>query len=129
MAQVPVFVPAHVAARDSVARWLPQSSTARIAAAVVGTSVAGVLTVALVWLATRGDAVLFVSGLLGDRLRGAVSDAARDLAVALLGPSAISALESTGPLGTSLLLLGFVLAAGGTLAGLRRLATASARRA
>jgi hypothetical protein len=129
MAQVPVFVPAHVAARDSVTRWLPQSSTARIAAGVVGTSVAGMLTLALVWLATRGDAVLFITGLLGDRLRGAVADAARDLAVALLGPSAIAALESTGPLGTSLLLLGFVLAASGTLVGIRRLATASARRA
>jgi hypothetical protein len=129
MAQVPVFVPAHVAARDSVTRWLPQSSTARIAAGVVGTSVAGMLTLALVWLATRGDAVLFMTGLLGDRLRGAVADAARDLAMALLGPSAIAALESTGPLGTSLLLLGFVLAASGTLVGIRRLATASARRA
>src|SRR4051812_9219046 len=59
MAQVPVFVPAHVAARDSVVRWIPRSNTARIAASVVATSVAGFLTLALVWLATRGDAVLF----------------------------------------------------------------------
>jgi len=129
MAQVPVFVPAHVAARDSVTRWLPVSSGARIAAAVAGTSVAGFLTLALVWLATRGDALLFVSGMAGDRLREAVTDAGRQLVVSLLGPTAITALESTGPLGTSLLLLGLVVAAGGTIFGLRRLATVSARRA
>lgn len=128
MAQVPVFIPAHVAARDSVARWVPQSPAARLAAAVAGTSMAGILTLALVWLAMRGDAVLFVGGLLGDRLRAAVASAVRDLAVALLGDSAIAALQATGPLGASLLLVGFVIAAAGTLAGIRRLATASARR-
>jgi fermentation-respiration switch protein FrsA (DUF1100 family) len=129
MAQVPVFVPAHVAARDSVARWVPQSSGARIAAAIAGTSMAGVLTLALVWLAMRGDAVMFVGGLLGDRLRGTVAAAARDLAVTLLGESALTALQANGPLGASLLMLGFVLAAAGTIVGIRRLATASARRA
>ena len=129
MAQVPVFVPAHVAARDSVTRWMPQSSAARVAAAALVTAVGGALTVALVWLATRGDAVVFLTGLLGDRLRGAVGDAARQLAVALLGPAALAALDAAGPLGVSLLLLGFLLAAGGTLVGIRRLATASARRA
>jgi hypothetical protein len=129
MAQVPVFVPAHVAARDSVTRWLPLSSGARIAAAVMGTSVAALLTLSLVWLATRGDALLFVSGVAGDRLREVVTDAAGRIAVSLLGPTAIAALQSTGPVGTSLLLLGLLVAAGGTLLGLRRLATVSARRA
>src|ERR687889_1519171 len=41
MAQVPVFVPAHVAARDSVRRWLPQSSAARVAALATASTVAG----------------------------------------------------------------------------------------
>src|SRR4051812_39254311 len=128
MAQVPVFVPAHVAARDSVAQWVPQSSTARIGAAIAGTSMAGVLTLALVWLAMRGEAVVFVGSLLGDRLRGTVVGAARDLAVSLLGQSALTALQASGPLAASLLLVGFVLAAGGTVFGIRRLASASARR-
>jgi hypothetical protein len=127
MAQVPVFVPAHVAARDSVQRWLPTSSTARIAAVAVGTTVAGALTVAMLWLATRGDAVLFVSGLLGDRVRAAVAGAIRDLAVALLGETALTALQATGAVGTSLLVLGFLLTALGTVAGIRRLATAGRR--
>ena len=128
MAQVPVFVPAHVAARDSVARWVPQSAAARVTAAVAGTSVAGVFTLALVWLAMRGDAVLFVGGLLGDRLRVTVISAARDLAAGLLGESALSALQASGALGASLLAAGFLLAAIGTLVGIRRLALAHARR-
>ena len=127
MAQVPVFVPAHVAARDSVQRWLPTSSSARVAAVVLGTTVAGALTVAMLWLATRGDAVLFVSGLLGDRVRSAVAGAIRDLAVALLGETALTALQATGAVGTSLLVLGFLLTALGTVAGIRRLATAGRR--
>jgi hypothetical protein len=127
MAQVPVFVPAHVAARDSVRRWLPQSSVARTAAVAAGTTVAGALTLAMVWLATRGDAVLFISGLLGDRVRAAVTGAARDLVVALLGESALTALQATGAVGATLLLLGFLLTAVGTVAGIRRLATAGRR--
>ena len=127
MAQVPVFVPAHVAARDSLRRWLPQSAAAQTAAVAVGTSVAGAVTLAMIWLATQSDAVLFISGLLGDRVRGAVAAAARDFAVALLGESALTTLQATGALGVTLLLLGFLLTAVGTVAGIRRLATAGRR--
>jgi len=127
MAQVPVFVPAHVAARDSVRRWLPQSAAARTAAVAVGTTVAGAFTLAMLWLATRGDAVLFISGLLGDRVRTAVVGAARDLALALLGESALAALQATGAVGVTLLLFGFLITAAGTVAGIRRLATAGRR--
>jgi hypothetical protein len=127
MAQVPVFVPAHVAVRDTVQRWMPRSSGARIAAVAVGTTVAGALSLALLWLATQGDAVFFVSDLVGDRLRTTVGAAARQLAVALLGDSALAALQATGAVGVTLLLLGFLVAAVGTVAGIRRLATAGRR--
>ena len=127
MSQVPIFVPAHVAARDSVSRWMPQAGPARAAAAAVFASVAGVLTLSLIWLATQGDAAVFVTGLLGDRLRGMVVGAARDLAVSLLGESALAALQATGAIGVSLLLAGFVLTAFGTVAGIRRLAAAGRR--
>lgn len=129
MAQVPVFVPAHVAARDSVFRWVPQSAPARAAAAVIGTSVAGFLTLAMVWLASRGDAVMFATGLFSDRVQTMLLGAGRDFAVALLGESALATLQATGALGVSLLVLGFLGTAVGTVAGLRRLATASSRRA
>jgi len=129
MAQVPVFVPAHVAARESVARWMPAAGTARAAAAVVATSVAGMLTVLMVWLASRGDAVLFATGILSDRMRSVVVSAARDLVLAVLGESAVATIQASGTLGVTLLVLGFLGAALGTVAGIRRLATASSRRA
>lgn len=127
MAQVPVFVPAHVAARDSVRRWMPQSTAARAAAVAMAGSVAFTLTIGMIWLALQGDVVVFVSGLLGDRLRTAVVGAARDLAVALLGDAALSALQGLGAVGASLLFLAFLLAAAGTIAGIRRLAIAGRR--
>jgi len=129
MAQVPVFVPAHVAARDSVTRWLPQSKPARAAAAVLGTSIAGLLTVAMVWLASRGDAAIFATSLLADRVQALVMGAARDAAISLLGDSAVAAIQGSGTLGVTLLVLGFLGTAVGTILGLRRLATAASRRA
>jgi anti-sigma factor RsiW len=129
MAQVPVFVPAHIAARDSVARWLPQSAPTRAAAAVLGTSIAGLLTIAMIWLASRGDAAIFATSLFADRVQSMVIGTARDLALSLLGDSAVSAIQASGTLGVTLLVLGFLGTAVGTILGLRRLATASSRRA
>jgi hypothetical protein len=128
MAQVPVFVPAHVAARDSVTRWLPQSAPARAAAAVIGTSIAGLLTVAMVWLASRGDAAIFATSLFADRVQSLVMGTARDLALSLFGESAVAAVQASGALGVTLLVLLFFGTAVGTILGLRRLATASSRR-
>jgi anti-sigma factor RsiW len=127
MAQVPVFVPAHVAARDAVQRWVPQSAAARVAFASLAATVGGALTGVLVWLAMRGDAVLFMSDLLSSRFRGVIVDAARDLAVTLFGESVLTALQATGAVGVSLLLGGFLLTAIGTVAGIRRLAAAGRR--
>jgi len=53
---------------------------------------------------------------------------ARDLAFSLLGESAVSAIQASGMLGVTLLVLGFLGTAVGTILGLRRLATASSRR-
>ena len=127
MSQVPLFVPAQVAARDSVARWLPRPGPTRVAAAAVFTSAAGLLTLTMVWLASQGEAAVFMTGLLGDRMRSAVLGAARDLTGALLGESALAALQATGAIGVSLLFTGFVLTAFGTVAGIRRLAAAGRR--
>lgn len=127
MAEVPVFVPAHVAARDTVTRWMPQSARARAAAGALITTMAGALTLGMIWLTTQGETVVFIIGLLGDRLRDVVLVAARDLAVALLGESALDALRATGTIGASLLIGGLGLAAFGTVIGIRRLASAGRR--
>src|SRR3954465_7553780 len=129
MAQVPVFVPAHVAARDSVFRWLPTAAPAPAAAGVVGTSIAGLLTVAMIWLASRGDAAIFATSLFADRVQSLVIGTVRDLALSLFGESAVAAIQASGALGVALLVLLFLGTAVGTILGLRRLATASSRRA
>jgi anti-sigma factor RsiW len=127
MARVPVFVPAHVAARDSVAQWIPRAGAARAAAITVFASAASMLTLGMIWLAAQGEAAVFISSLLGDRLRGVVVGAARDLAVTLLGEQAFATVQAMGTVGISLLLGGFVIAAFGTAAGIRRLAVAGRR--
>ena len=124
MSQVPMFVPVHIAARDSVARWIPRAGAARTAVTVVLASTAALLTLGMVWLATQGDAAVFITGLLGDRVRGAVLGAARDLTVALLGEPALAAIRTSGMVGIGLLLAGFLVTVFGTVAGIRRLAVA-----
>jgi hypothetical protein len=128
MARVPVFVPWHVAARDTVMRWAPQARPLRVAALVVGTSVASLLTVATLWLVSQGDLVALAAGLAGERVRTLIGDAARELAAALFGEQFLVLLQQTGFIGAALALLGFVAAATGAVVGLRALASSSRSR-
>jgi hypothetical protein len=57
----------------------------------------------------------------------AVVGSARDVTVALLGDSALAALQGLGAIGASLLFLAFLLGAVGTIAGIRRLAVTGRR--
>jgi hypothetical protein len=129
MAQVPVFVPWHVAARDAVARWVPQARPLRAAALTMGTAVAAVLTIATLWLITQGDLLALAAGLAGERIRGLVGNAARELAAALFGEQFLVLLQQTGMIGAGLAALGFVTAATITVMGLRALASSSRHRA
>jgi hypothetical protein len=128
MGQVPVFQPWHVAARESVARWLPQSRSARVAVAGLGTAVAAVFTVMILWVATQTDVLQLVSGAAGDRMSGLVFDACRDVLSAVFGDQMFAVIQRTGALGIAAALLGLLAAAGGSIAGLRALAVASSRR-
>lgn len=125
MAQVPVFVPWHVAARDFVARWVPEARPLRVAALTVGTAVASVLTIATLWLVTQADLLALATGLAGERAWGLVGDAARELAAALFGKQFLVLLQQTGMIGAGLAALGFVTAATVAVAGLRALASSS----
>ena len=125
MAQVPVFVPWHVAARDSLVRWAPQARPLRVAALTVGTAVASVLTIATLWLATQGDLLALAAGLAGERVRSLVGGAARELAAALFGEQFLVLLQQTGMIGAGLAALGFITAAAVTVMGLRALASFS----
>jgi hypothetical protein len=128
MSQVPVFVPWHVAARESVAQWLPQSRSARLAVGGLATAVAAVLTVAILWVATQTDILQLASGMAGNRVRGIVFDAGRDVLSTVFGPQMFAVIQRTGTLGIAAALLGLAAAAGGSIAGLRALAVASSRR-
>jgi hypothetical protein len=132
MAQVPVFVPWHVAARDTVRgvahRWMPASRPARVAAIGMAATMASVLTVAILWIATQTDFLVFATGMAGSRLREMIVSNGREVLVALFGSQTLALVSQAGTLGLLLLFGGFIVTAAGTAAGLRSLAVASSRR-
>jgi hypothetical protein len=125
---VHVFVPWHVALRDSAQQWLPQSRSARLAVGSIATALATVITVALVWIATQGDALVFASGLVSDRVRMLVSQAAREAITTVLGDQAFAAIHQAGTLGITVAVVGFLGGAIAALAGLRSIAASASRR-
>jgi hypothetical protein len=128
MAQVPVFVPWHVTARDTVARWLPQSRSARVAVAALATSAASVLTVAILWIATQTDVLVLATSAAGDQIQNLVYNAGRDVLATVFGDQVFAIIQHTGTVGIAAALLGLVTTAGASIAGLRALAAVSSRR-
>jgi ABC-type molybdate transport system ATPase subunit len=128
MAQVPVFVPWHVTARDTVARWLPQSRSARIAVAALATSAASVLTVTILWIATQTDVLVLASSAAGDQLQNVVYNAGRDVLATVFGDQMFAIIQRTGMVGIAAALVGLATAAAASIAGLRALAGVSSRR-
>ena len=125
MAQVPVFVPWHVAARDAAVRWVPTGPAARAAAALIVAVVGTLVTGLTIWIAARGDLVAALTGVAGEGVRGTVSSAFSELVLAFLGPQVFQAVQSVGPIGFALALGGFLLSSLATIFGLRRLATSN----
>jgi hypothetical protein len=128
MSQVPVFVPWHVAARDTVVRWIPTSPGVRALAAALIAVVGSLITGLTLWIATRGDMLAMFTGLVGERARSAVTDAAGDVVVSLFGAQMIAAVQQVGPLGIALAAGGFLVASFATVLGLRLIATSSRAR-
>ena len=128
MSQVPVFVPWHVAARDTVEAWLPKSRPALVAAAAAMMSVASVLTVGLLWVASQTDLAVFAGGMVGGRLKELVSSVGHDVIATVFGDQVFAVVQQTGPIGIAVALLGFAAAGAGSIAGLHAIAVASGRR-
>lgn len=128
MNKVEVFVPWHVAARDSIASWLPAAGRSRKVAMVAGAGIAGVLTIATAALATQSDLLVFAADVVTDRARDLVVGGVGNVVVGLFGAQAFDAVARYGAMGFvavgGLLLLG----AGGTVASLRALAATASRR-
>jgi hypothetical protein len=125
MKQVQVFEPWHVAARNSVQRFVPRSRPARVIAAGVAGVVATTLTAGTVWIAGRLDAVAFLTGMALERMRGAGSQAVDGLVTAALGQAAPPV---SGDAGIALAATGFLAAVAVSAFGLRAIAAASRRR-
>ena len=123
MAEVPVFVPWHVAARDAVRHWMPATPIARALAAsllaVVGTVVSGLT----LWLATRGDVLATLTAAVGEQARSSFADALGSVVVAVFGPQVVGAVQQLGPMGIALAGGGFLIASAATVLGLRLIAT------
>lgn len=128
MAQVPVFIPWHIAARDAVQQWIPKSRPARVAALALASSVASVLTVAILWISTRTDLLVFASTLAGSRLRELLIDGGRDALASFLGPQTLALAAQAGAVGMLALAGGFLVTVAATTFGLRAIALASSRR-
>ena len=128
MAQVPVFVPWHVAARDAAERWLPQARQARYIVAGLATSVATLVTIAILWVATQTDALVLATGAAGSELRSVGVDAARRALAGVFGDQALAIVQASGRVGVVAALLVLALATAGSVAGFRALALASSRR-
>jgi hypothetical protein len=128
MNKVEVFVPWHVAARDSIASWVPAAGRSRKAAIFAAAGVAGVLTLVSLTLATQSDLLVFAADVLVDRTRDLVVGGVGSVVVGLFGAPAFDAVARYGTLGFvavgGLMLLG----AGGAFASLRALAATASRR-
>lgn len=127
MAQVPVFVPWHVAARDAIRAWIPESRPLRVLALAGGSAFAAVVTLATLWVLAEGTLVTFASAAAGDQLRNAVTLGARELVTGLFGAQVFTAMAQSGVAGLAVTAAGFVGAALLTVFGLRAVAAAGRR--
>lgn len=128
MAQVQVFEPWHVAARDSVRRFIPSSNAGRVLVGATGGAAAVALSVTAVWIGQRADALLFLGNLGIQQLRGILVSGVTSAASAVLGDGAATAIQSGGPA----VLVGSVAAGAVALGivafGVKAVATAGRRR-
>lgn len=123
MTRVPVFVPWHVAARDTVRQWMPETPVARAFAAVLIATVGAVVSGLTLWIATRGDLLATLTVAAGEQARTSVTQALGGVVVTLFGPQVVEAVQQVGPLGIALAAGGFLVASAATVLGLRLIAT------
>ena len=123
MTQVPVFIPWHVAARDSLRQWVPSSPVARALAAAIVAVVGSLVSGLTIWAAARGEVLSTLTVVVGEQARASVADATGSVVVALFGPQMVGLVQQLGPLGLALAGGGFLLASLATVFGLRSIAT------
>lgn len=128
MTQVQVFEPWHVAARDSIARLIPQSNFGRAAVGATGGVMAVTMSLVAVWIGRRADAVLFLTNLVLERTRDGVTSMAVETARALFGAPAASAIQNGGTVAVIGAAGAMALTVGAVAFGVKAVATAGRRR-
>jgi hypothetical protein len=96
MAQVQIYEPWHVAARDAAMAWIrplaPRSQPVRLALGGAALSLAALVSLAAVWLVAHADATLFFAGLVRTTFVRGLATTGAVVVQALLGRSAIQAI-------------------------------------
>jgi hypothetical protein len=128
MSKVEVFVPWHVAARDTIAAWIPAAGRSRKVAVFAAAGIMGVLTLVTLALATQSDLLLLAADALADRTRDIVVGGVGSVVVGLFGAPAFDAVARYGTLGFAAVGGMLLLGAGGAFASLRALAATANRR-
>ncbi len=127
MSQVQVFEPWHVAARNSVLRFMPSTRPARIVAGLATAASAGVMVAGGVWAVNRADMGLLLANVGLDEARIAANAALSDLILAAVGQTGLEVWAAGSPIVALSAGAGFIVAAGAVVVGLRAL-TAPRRR-
>jgi hypothetical protein len=127
MKQVQVFEPWHVAARNSVRRFVPDSAPARVAAGVAAAASTTVVVSGGLWALNRADMGLLLANVGLEEARVAVDAAISDVILAAVGQVGLEAWAAGGPVVAVTAGAGFLVAAGAVMAGLRALTAARKR--
>ncbi|HEX4469877.1 MAG TPA: hypothetical protein VH080_10090 [Gemmatimonadaceae bacterium] len=107
---------------------MPESRPARVAAIALASTVASVLTVGILWIATQTDILVFATSIAGTRLREMVMEGGRDALLSVFGSQTLALATQAGAVGMVLLFGGFLATVATAMFGLQRVALASSRR-
>jgi hypothetical protein len=127
MAQVQIVEPWHVAAVDFARQLVPRSRPMRWVTAATASVLAIGISVSAVWLAMRGDAVLYVFNLAADRGRTLLLNVAGTVIGDTFGQAGLDTLRSGSMVGVAIGAGILVAAVGGAAFGFRALTTAARR--
>ncbi len=104
MSRVQVFEPWYISLGDTIGRLVPTSRPARALAGVAGVMATLVVSMVVMVLATRRDAVIFGVELALDRGRSALTGLMGGAVRTIFGDGALGAMASAGPEGVVLAL-------------------------
>jgi hypothetical protein len=87
-----------------------------------------VLTIAILWIATRTDLLVFATSIAGNRIQELILASGRDALVSIFGAQTLALAGQGGPAGMLALAGGFLATVTAATFGLRAVAVASSRR-